>query len=290
MVPTAEEAWQAGARIAKVASFFGVQDAARKRREQTKRPVAWAGVVCGTYPDRPYVSVTTSKWEQTKEEVSQLREGLDQAFATGGDRKMDCKTLEQVAGYLDHVTRAFPTIKVYLNGVYATMNAWRPDCDEEGWKVGHTKIESNKESPAAPVRVQIVPRMKFDIQALEGLTEAADPPERILHPRKHGSRLRYCFGDASGAGLGVSQWSPGDTEIKVDYSAWGDYITRDSLSNYRELGNIVQKIERMDSAGQLNDAVELFIFTDNYHAESAFYQGSAKSPEVVQLMFRLHAF
>ncbi|KAL7565745.1 hypothetical protein ACA910_010185 [Epithemia clementina (nom. ined.)] len=38
--PTQEEAWRVGSQIAKIASFYGVQDAARKRREQTQRPGA----------------------------------------------------------------------------------------------------------------------------------------------------------------------------------------------------------------------------------------------------------
>ena len=59
--PTAEDAWQVSSRIAKTASFHGVQDAARKRREQTQSPGAWAGVVCGTEPRRPYKTITQEK-------------------------------------------------------------------------------------------------------------------------------------------------------------------------------------------------------------------------------------
>ncbi|KAL7571513.1 hypothetical protein ACA910_020933 [Epithemia clementina (nom. ined.)] len=44
----------------------------------------------------------------------------------------------------------------------------------------------------------------------------------------------------------------------------------------------------MDKAHKLSDSVEVFIFTNNQHAKSAFYRGTAKSPEVLQLMFRLH--
>ena len=67
--PTSHDAWQISSVIAKTASFYGVQDAARKRREQTQRPGVWAGVVCGTAPDRPFISVT---WEKTKREVARL--------------------------------------------------------------------------------------------------------------------------------------------------------------------------------------------------------------------------
>ncbi|KAL7556539.1 hypothetical protein ACA910_017630 [Epithemia clementina (nom. ined.)] len=124
---TEEDAWRVGSHIAKTAFFYGVQDVARKRRQQTQRPGAWAGVVCGTMPTRPFVSVTQEKWNRTKIEIARLRAQVNLANATGGDGKVDHKTLEQVAGFLNHVARAFPTIKIYLNGVYATLNAWRPD-------------------------------------------------------------------------------------------------------------------------------------------------------------------
>ncbi|KAL7576184.1 hypothetical protein ACA910_004837 [Epithemia clementina (nom. ined.)] len=201
---------------------------------------------------------------------------------------MDRKTLEQVAGYLNPIAQSFPTIKLYLNGVYATMNAWQPNRDEEGWRLGRVEGECNDDPREAPKRVRMVSRIKFDIEALEGLTAAETPPERNIRQAKVGSLPRYCFADASGSGLGVLQWSPGDTEVKVDYGSWGDDIASNSSSNFRELGNIVEKIERMDHDGRLSDKIELFIFTNNYHAEAAFYWGTAKSPEVLQLMFRLH--
>ncbi|KAL7575063.1 hypothetical protein ACA910_000434 [Epithemia clementina (nom. ined.)] len=37
-----------------------------------------------------------------------------------------------------------------------------------------------------------------------------------------------------------------------------------------------------------DDKAEVPIFTDNQHAKSGFYRGTAKSPEVLNLMFRLH--
>ncbi|KAL7575071.1 hypothetical protein ACA910_000442 [Epithemia clementina (nom. ined.)] len=132
---TMEEAWQVGARIAKTASFYCVQDAARKRREQSQRPGAWAGVVCGTWPQRPFISVTQSKWERTKARISRLRAAVEEATGPTGDFKVDHKMLEQVVGFLNHVARAFPTIRIFLNGVYATINGWRPDRDEDGWKM-----------------------------------------------------------------------------------------------------------------------------------------------------------
>ncbi|KAL7579189.1 hypothetical protein ACA910_011360 [Epithemia clementina (nom. ined.)] len=44
----------------------------------------------------------------------------------------------------------------------------------------------------------------------------------------------------------------------------------------------------MDNQGRLTNLAEVFVFTDNYHAEAAFYRGTAKLPEVLALMLRLH--
>ncbi|KAL7559397.1 hypothetical protein ACA910_008018 [Epithemia clementina (nom. ined.)] len=68
--PTENDAWRVGSLIAKTAAYHGIQDAARKRREQMHRPGAWAGIVCGTSPIRPYMSVTQEKWDKTKSKIA----------------------------------------------------------------------------------------------------------------------------------------------------------------------------------------------------------------------------
>ncbi|KAL7580706.1 hypothetical protein ACA910_002213 [Epithemia clementina (nom. ined.)] len=193
------------------------------------------------------------------------------------------KTLEQVAGYLNHVARAYPTIKIYLNGVYATLNAWHPDHDEDGWKTGRDKIEYDHLN--TPDRVRLVKRMRFNVVALEELTKAPSPLERLIRPAAMGSRPVYVFGDASGVGFGTSAWSPVEAEINVEFGAWPEDYQAQMSSNFCELANIVDKIQSMDGAGSLNNKTEIFVFTDNSHAESAFYRGTAKSPEILQLMF-----
>ncbi|KAL7567016.1 hypothetical protein ACA910_019941 [Epithemia clementina (nom. ined.)] len=283
-----KEALQVGSKIAKEASYYGFQDAARKRRPQTQQPGAWAGVVCGTQPNRPYISVTKEKWMHTKQEIQRLKNeflACEQSQEPPKTGTMSHKLLEQVAGFLNHVRRAFPTIRIYLNGIYAMMNVWGPDRDEEGWKIGEVKIEHNFLNPK---HVRPVKRLAFDIAALEGLTATEDPPDRYLRPRKYNSRARYYFADALGGGYGLSGWSPGDPTVEVNYGTWDHQVYQGSSSNYRELANIVPKIEELDAEGRLNEGLELFIFTDNVHAESAFYKGTAKTPEVLDLMYRVH--
>ncbi|KAL7575181.1 hypothetical protein ACA910_018671 [Epithemia clementina (nom. ined.)] len=221
-------------------------------------------------------------------EIQRLCDEVNSLSAPGSDNRICHKTLEQVAGFLSHIARAYPTIRIYLNGIYASMNAWRPDRDEEGWRLNVYTLDPETEHSEAPVRVRMVPRMKGDVTALDNLTMSATPPECMIRPNKHGSVARYLFVDASGAGYGTSGWTPGEIEIEVDYGSWGSTVSSTTSSNYRELGNIVLKIEQMDQDNRLNNLLEIFIFTDNYHTESAFYRGTAKSLKVLALMTRLH--
>ncbi|KAL7579670.1 hypothetical protein ACA910_021820 [Epithemia clementina (nom. ined.)] len=185
--PTCEDAWQVGGRIAKTASFYGVQDAARKQRQQTQQPEAWAGVVCGTHPNRPFVSVTQTKWDRTKLEIQRLQDEIKSLTLPGSDKRICHKTLEQVAGFLNHIARAYPTIRIYLNGIYASMNAWRPDRDEEGWRMNIYKLDPETQQSKAPARVRMVSRMEADVKALEKLTSTSSPPERMICPSPRGA-------------------------------------------------------------------------------------------------------
>ncbi|KAL7556347.1 hypothetical protein ACA910_006151 [Epithemia clementina (nom. ined.)] len=83
--PSEEDAWQVGTRIAKVAAYHGVQDAARKRREQTQRP-------------GPYISVTQEKWDKTKQEIHRLKQEVSHAQGPGSGH-VSHKVLEEVAGF-----------------------------------------------------------------------------------------------------------------------------------------------------------------------------------------------
>ncbi|KAL7563497.1 hypothetical protein ACA910_008797 [Epithemia clementina (nom. ined.)] len=116
------------------------------------------------------------------------------------------------------------------------LNAWRPDCNKDGWKVGQLKVEYD--SLNTPI---------FDVQALEKLTEEPTPPERLLWPNRNGAKPVYMFGDASGVGFGSSFWSLGATLIQVEHGTWDATVLEDSSSNFRKLGNIVFTLEHMDA-------------------------------------------
>jgi hypothetical protein len=57
-------------------------------------------------------------------------------------------------------------------------------------------------------------------------------------------------------------------------------------SNNRELANLVNALEKSLSKKSLDHA-EIFLFTDNSAAESVFFKGTSKSPELFNLVLRL---
>jgi len=66
---TQELAWRASSRMAKTCAWLGLQDAARKRREPSIHPGAWAGSVVHVEDDAVYKLVTQESWNKTKSKI-----------------------------------------------------------------------------------------------------------------------------------------------------------------------------------------------------------------------------
>jgi hypothetical protein len=82
-----------------------------------------------------------------------------------------------------------------------------------------------------------------------------------------------------------SQASGPSTDVIYRVGVWGADVESES-SNYRELANLVEDTEAEAEAGRLPES-ELFLFTDNSTAESAFYKGSSSSKKLHSLVLRL---
>jgi hypothetical protein len=61
---------------------------------------------------------------------------------------------------------------------------------------------------------------------------------------------------------------------------------REESSNFREFKNLVESIENFVKSGEL-EGHELFMFTDNSTAESAFFKGTSSSKKLFELVLRL---
>jgi hypothetical protein len=91
------------------------------------------------------------------------------------------------------------------------------------------------------------------------------------------------FGDASGKGFGSTITVNGTILWRA--GQWKPSYEEES-SNLRELENIVRALEEHYEETGEGD-VELFMFTDNFVTESAFFKGTSSSPELFELVLRL---
>jgi hypothetical protein len=134
-----------------------------------------------------------------------------------------------------------------------------------------------------PVLVRPVRRLRVDVLAMMELTSSKDAPRRSVRPGKRAHAI-YGFGDASKDGFGASIEVEGKGVVWRS-GTWSKSM-REESSNYREFRNLVEMIEKLVKGGSLAGH-ELFLFTDNSTAESAFFRGTSSSEKLFDLMLRL---
>jgi len=240
--PTKVEVEQASSKVAKVASYLGTQDAARKRRKAAQKPGAWSGACVETETNGVYKTIAEERWNKTKAHVQQLEDWCELD-------DLPRKELERIRGHLVYVSLTYTIFAPYLKGVHLTLESWREDRDNEGWKmtsvpdsvlmeklgVGELDVDMNP-----PPRVKAVPRLKTDIRALKAFTGPAKPVRLRVRP-VGSSAVIFIFGDASGTGFGTSLWVQGGSKVHIDEGLWKAIFSAWS-SNFREMKNFALKL------------------------------------------------
>ena len=297
-----EESRMAARRTASTFNYLGIQDAARKRREPSEEPGAWAGTVLSTADGVVGVRVSKEKWDKAKNLVNDTY----QEVLSG--KRLTMKTLLQRRGFLQYVTRTYPAMVPYMKGFHNTIDSWRANRDDDGWKLRPKKkrrlnrprgkkldchedmhdvefqvveIEAAQDE-CAPETVSPVGRFVDDLKALIELFSATDPPLRVVRSNKR-FEAQYGFGDASKSGFGATIQIGED--IKYVYGQWCDDMMEES-SNYRELNNLVKTMKDMVEDGTLKGC-EVFLFTDNSTAEAVFLKGNSTSRGLFDAMLEL---
>lgn len=288
--PDEEECWRTGRRVASICSYLGIQDAARKRRPPTRAPGAWAGTIIKTKDGQIVLMVDQKKWDKTRNAIRWLRSEVDK------DGGMDRKKLESIRGFLIYISRTYPAMVPYLKGLHHTLDGWRPRRNDDGWKLTDAKLRAALNEGElswnamfdAPSKVHPVAQLRGDIEALEVLTKGDTPPERPVRPKAIAT-AGYGFVDAAGAGYGSSIQAPfrrfqqqHQRGIHIHFGLWSRDLDSAS-SNHKELLNLVETIKKGVQEGHYRN-MELFISTDNFVTECAFFNGNSSSRTLFELM------
>mmetsp|Transcript_11711 Transcript_11711/g.19385 ORF Transcript_11711/g.19385 Transcript_11711/m.19385 type:complete len:1450 (-) Transcript_11711:1434-5783(-) len=131
---------KAGHRLASIQAYLGIQDAARKLREVSQTPGAWAGSVVHILSEHGVCVLTSpEKWEKLR---GILKKWL--TLIKEGEEKLDHKELLSDRGFLVYVSKTYPAMIPYLKGFHLTIEMWRDNRDRDGWKM--TEIQTPRSS------------------------------------------------------------------------------------------------------------------------------------------------
>ena len=284
------------------ANYLGIQDAPRKRRQASQTPGLWSGCLIMTDNKNIYVSTSQEKWTKGKEILQGWWKILEnhRMKKLAGQPFFDFEEMRSSRGFLIHLGRTYPWIMPRLKGVHLTLDGWRGNRDNSGWKLSEIEREdildnlmlnSHKEDKyyylhasgiEAPKLVRAVPRLQQDIKALVRLFKYDSPPLRFVRGTKI-ALVRYGFGDASKPGFGASWQSK--TGISYRYGIWGS-DNESATSNYRELANLVAALREWVTQEDCR-GMELFLFTDNSVAEACVYKGTSSNKHLFELVLEL---
>ena len=256
--------------------------------------------------DSVSVLVDNLKWSKAREQVKSLN-----AMIKEDPEKIHRGTLESIRGYLLYLCRTYTYITPYIKGLHLTIDGWRPGRDEQGWRTKKSKIARElgnaamgdpinrsggtvmiwkgpedgwvEEDLRAPEFVRVLPQLKTDAQVLKTLIlDLEEAPHRVVRGG-HVMEVFYGFGDASKPGFGAT-FVKGE-QVHYRYGQWCTEVMEES-SNYRELRNLVESLEDFLIKNDLR-GLEMFLFTDNMVAESAFWKSNSSSPGLMDLIIRL---
>jgi len=126
--------WRAARAYVSYCARLGVQDASRKWALPSETPGPWAGTVTHTNGGQVCGMVSQEKWEKTKLLIMELSRMLEQDF-------LPLQRLLVIRGFLIYVVRTYPLLNPYITGLHVTIDSWRPDREESGFKMRGKELE-----------------------------------------------------------------------------------------------------------------------------------------------------
>jgi hypothetical protein len=261
---------------------------------------AWAGTVMQVMKDSITRSVTQAKWIKGQETIKWFRERCNEG------RDYSYKQVLSKKGFLVHLCMTYAFLTPFLKGFHLLSDSWRANCRVDGWKVQSKEWElylqqvlldgslsedaycemmsrSSDDEPPQLVFDTLVTRFKGDLAALE-LLFSKETPLVITDRVSRVLTIIYAFTGASGLGFGDTFLIKGDIECTI--GIWGPDEESQS-SNYRELCNNVDAIERHTLDGKLEESV-IYFCTDNSTVENALFHGRSRESKLLdELVVRL---
>jgi len=281
---------EAGKQVAKKTQYLGEQIAARKSRPPSQEPGPWCVSFVVVRDGCVYAYVSQKKWDKAKSYINGWYGILLSALNNKEPPVFEHKQMEQGRGFLVYLSRTYTSMVPYLKGIHLTLDSWREGRDDDGWKLkanARRKLDDMDEESSkalntsfvvkdqkemkfkAPKFVKGVPRLSHDLLVLTNFFDVDKAPWRFVRG-KTVHVVRYGFGDASKAGFGSTLETENGSQS----------------SNFRELENLAQSLEVESEKGNLKGS-EVFLFTDNSTAESAYFKGTSSSKKLFQIVMRL---
>lgn len=172
------------------------------RLASEENPVsAWAGATVITNSKTVRKSVTQERWIKAQTKIrwlgfqaglwDEVSDKLMDKDALKMERQkvpapdvLDYKTAVSFRGFLVYVARTYSALVPYLKGLHLTIDSWRPNRDEEGWRYV-TPIKDKVDLPnitSPPGWVKMVPRFVEDMRVLMDFTKGEHPPSVPVRP------------------------------------------------------------------------------------------------------------
>jgi hypothetical protein len=134
--PTKEAGRQAMRKLCSGLSHLGVQDAVRKRRPVGQKATgAWAGTLAKADGIKLVKLTLQEKWDRGKSGVAWIEGEIE----THGD--IDSDRLRGTTGFLMHLAQTYHPVRPFLKGFYFTLESWRPDRDDQGYRDPSFKLQ-----------------------------------------------------------------------------------------------------------------------------------------------------
>jgi hypothetical protein len=279
-----ENSWQVSRQLGSQLQYLGIQDAPRKRRPPSQTPGAWAGGIFLSANGRITKYFSVEKWKRGQTMIRWLQDEVNDC--PNNRLWLNFKRLESTAAFLCHLSMTHEGFRPFLKEIYLTLNSWRSQRDEDGWKIPDKRWVAylagceDAGSPvpshdqAAPATVQTTPGFEDGITALAQLFLPDEPP--CLQVRSSAIlSVIYRFGDASGKGFGSALQEIKEAGISIRIGVWSWTESKES-SNWKEFTNCIEALEAEGVAGRLNQTL-IYLFTENSTVEFALYKGTSSS-------------